>query len=338
MSPPARRLLGYADDDPVDGMRVIDLVHPDYREQVLERWKRMAATGKPAPPLEGHLIRKDGTTVVAEVVAHNIVYEGVPALLAIARDSTTRKEVEAQLVMNDRLASLGRLSASIGHELNNPLAYVLGNLELIEREIARSKPTLDEETTERLYQHITIIREGAARMRDIVRDMKRVARGDLERVGPVELQSILEVCIRMAEREIVPRARVVRELDVCALVVGSEARFGQVFLNLLLNAAQSIPEGAPDRNAVRVVARWLDGGRVAVEVSDTGAGIAPEHRERIFEPFFTTKDGEGTGLGLSICHQIVTCAGGTLTAHPNEGRGTTFRVVLPTVRIEDPTA
>jgi signal transduction histidine kinase len=121
-------------------------------------------------------------------------------------------------------------------------------------------------------------------------------------------------------------------------VAGSEARFGQVFLNLLLNAAQAIPEGDPERNEVRVVVHPLGGlGRVAIDVCDTGTGIAPENRERVFEPFFTTKKADGTGLGLSICHRIVTAAGGTLTAQARHDRGTVFRVILPIVSVADDT-
>ena len=330
MSPSARRMLGYDLDDEVAGMMALDIVHPDDRPKVIERVMKVAAQGGPAPVVEERLLRKDGTSIVAEVAAHSTVFDGEQSVLAIARDASARKEVEAQLVMNDRLASLGRLSASIGHELNNPLAYVLGNLELMQRELTHLR-SIDADVAERLTQHITIIREGAARMRDIVRDLKTLARGDVERPCPVDVQQILDVCVNMAEREIAPRAKLVREGTVRALVLGTEARLGQVFLNLLLNAAQAIPEDAPEDNEVRIVVHATESGRVSIEISDTGPGVAPAIRERIFEPIFTTKHGVGTGLGLSICHRIVTAVGGTLTAHPNGSRGTTFRVVLPTV-------
>jgi signal transduction histidine kinase len=295
---------------------------------------QMVGRGGPAPITEERLVRKDGTSIVAEVAAHRTVFDGEPSVLAIARDASARKEVEAQLVMNDRLASLGRLSASIGHELNNPLAYVLGNVELMQRELGRVNG-LPADVAARLAQHITIIREGAARMRDIVRDLKTLARGDVERPSPIDVQQILDVCLNMAEREITPRARLVRDGSVRALVLGTEARLGQVILNLLLNAAQAIPDGDPDGNEVRVVVRAAEPRRVSIDIIDTGAGIAPDIRDRIFEPFFTTKQGDGTGLGLSICHRIVTAVGGTLSAHPNAPRGTTFRVVLPTVDADD---
>jgi two-component system, NtrC family, sensor kinase len=330
MSPSARRMLGYSLDERVDGVMAIEIVHPDDRERVLARWTEMVARGEPAPALEERLLRKDGTSVAVEVVAHRTVFDGDYAVLAIARDVSARKEIESQLVMNDRLASLGRLAASIGHELNNPLAYVLNDVEMMHRQIGRAA-TIDDHTAERLRQHTTLIQEGATRMRDIVRDLKRLARGDVERPAPIEIQGILEVCMSMAEREIVSRARLVRDFGDGAVVSGSEALLGQVFLNLLLNAAQSIAHGEAADNEVRVTVRYVSSGRVAIEISDTGSGISPENRDRIFEPFFTTKEGDGTGLGLTICHRIVTLAGGTLSAHANGGRGTMFRVTLPVV-------
>ncbi len=111
--------------------------------------------------------------------------------------------------------------------------------------------------------------------------------------------------------------------------MASEQRLGQVFLNLLVNAAQAIPEGNAAGNQVRVATR-LDGDRVVVEVQDTGAGMPPQVRDRIFDPFFTTKPaGVGTGLGLTICHGIVAGLGGDIQVDSEVGVGTTFRVRLP---------
>ena len=229
--------------------------------------------------------------------------------------------------MTDRLASLGRLSASIGHELNNPLGYVLGNAELVERELA--KADVPKEVAERLEPHVRMVREGAMRMRDIVHDLKTLARGDNDPAVLIDVANILDVCVNMAEHELGPRARIVKDYRDRPFVRGTEARLGQVFLNLLLNAAQAIPPGDPEHNEVRVTVGSLDSSRVEIQIADSGEGIAPENVERIFEPFFTTKHGAGTGLGLSISHGIVVSAGGTISAEPRAGGGTLFRVVLP---------
>jgi signal transduction histidine kinase len=166
-------------------------------------------------------------------------------------------------------------------------------------------------------------------MRDIVHDLKTLARGDDEDRGPVDVQSILDVCANMAEHELRPRTKLVKDYRDRVFVLGTSARLGQVFLNLIVNAAQAIPEGHADDNEVRVLVRSLDERRVEVAISDTGEGVSPSNLDRIFEPFFTTKQGAGTGLGLSISHRIITSAGGTITAEQRPERGTVFRVVLP---------
>ena len=327
MSPSARRLLGYSLDEDVVGRPAIELVHPDDKPKVLERVFAILARGVPAPTAEERLVRRDGTFVVVEIAALGTVFDGEPAVLAIARDVTTRKEFESQLVMNDRLASLGRLAASVGHELNNPLAYVLGNVGFMERELARSCG-VPKDFVDRFTTYVGVVREGAGRMRDIVHDLKTLARADSDASGTIDLQHLLDVCVNMAEHELRPRAKVVKDYRDRATVFGTEPRLGQVFLNLLVNAAQAIPAGHAEDNAVEVVVR-LEGTSAIVEISDTGEGIPPEQVDRIFEPFFTTKAGVGTGLGLSISHRIVTSAGGVISCEPRPAGGTTFRVTLP---------
>ena len=322
-----RAMLGYTRDENVQGLPAIELVHPDDRDQVLERVREMLTHGTPAPLREERLLRKDGTHVISEIAAHNVIFEGEPAILAIVRDVTQRKELDTELIMTDRLASLGRLSASIGHELNNPLGYVLGNVALVERELA--KDDVPKEIADRLEPHVRMVREGAMRMRDIVHDLKTLARGDSDPAVLIDVAHIVDVCINMAEHELGPRAKIVKDYRDRPFVRGTEARLGQVFLNLLLNAAQAIPPGNPEGNEVRVTIESRGVGRVEIQIADSGEGIAPENIERIFEPFFTTKHGAGTGLGLSISHGIVTSAGGAISAEPRPGGGTIFRVTLP---------
>ncbi|HEX4517809.1 MAG TPA: PAS domain S-box protein [Polyangiaceae bacterium] len=322
-----RAMLGYSRHEDVRGMRVLEIVHDEDRDGVVERVRDLLKRGTPSPPREERLVRKDGTPLIAEIVGHNVIFEGESAVLVIARDVTARKELDARLIMTDRLASLGRLSASIGHELNNPLGYVLGNVTLVERELARED--VPKEIAERLAPHVRMVREGAMRMRDIVHDLKTLARGDSDPAMMIDVAQILDTCVNMAEHELGPRARIVKDYRDRPFVHGTEARLGQVFLNLLLNAAQAIPVGKPDENEVRVSIGSLDVGRVEIRIADSGEGIAAENLERIFEPFFTTKRGVGTGLGLSISHGIVTAAGGAISVEPNPGGGTVFRVVLP---------
>jgi CheY-like chemotaxis protein/anti-sigma regulatory factor (Ser/Thr protein kinase) len=150
----------------------------------------------------------------------------------------------------------------------------------------------------------------------------------------VDVKATMESSVGMAWNEIRHRARLIKEYGAVPPVEANEARLGQVFLNLLVNAAQALPEGNADRSEIRIRTR-LDGAWVIIEVSDTGAGIPPENINRIFDAFFTTKAvGAGTGLGLAICQRIVTDMGGTLTVESKVGSGTTFRVALPVARRE----
>jgi PAS domain S-box-containing protein len=326
LNPAARTMLGFALDEDVRGKPVTDILHPDRHAAFHARTKDIMAQEK-VPVAETRLVRKDGTIVVVEVAAHLAVLDGKPSVLAIARDVTARKDLEAQVILADRLASLGRLSASIGHELNNPLGWVLGNTELMQRELARDD--VPPAIAERLATHVQMVKEGATHMRDIVHDLKMLARGEREQSSLTDVTHVLDVCVNMAGKELRERARIVREYGEQCFVHSTEARLGQVFLNLLLNAAEAIPRGDAEHHEVRIIVRTTDAQFVEVQISDTGAGLAPEIRERIFEPFFTTKEGGGTGLGLAITHRIVTSAGGSITVDSRPGGGSIFRVKLP---------
>ncbi len=253
---------------------------------------------------------------------------------AIAQRARRREtlELQSQLILADRLVSVGTLAAGAAHEINNPLTYVIANLEFAARLVGQPLPAdinAAAESRARLRRALAYAREGAERVRQIVKNLRTFSRGDEDRRGPVLVEDVIESSIDMAWNEIRHRARLVREFSPVPAVVANEARLGQVFLNLLVNAAQAIPEGHVAEHRVRVVTRE-QGDRVVVEISDTGAGIAPDVVERIFDPFFTTKPvGEGIGLGLSICHGIVANLGGEIQVESAPGRGSTFRVLLP---------
>jgi CheY-like chemotaxis protein len=165
-----------------------------------------------------------------------------------------------------------------------------------------------------------------------VSDLKALARQGEDRVEPIDVENTLQWAIGVTMPEIRLRARLVRDFDPMPMVRGDEARLGQVFVNILLNAAQAIPPGRPQDHEIRIRAgrRGMHDRRVFVEVLDTGAGIRDEHMRRIFDPFFTTKPrGIGTGLGLSICHEIVASMRGSLTAENRPKGGAKFVVELP---------
>ena len=173
-------------------------------------------------------------------------------------------------------------------------------------------------------------RDGVARVSAIVRDLRALAKPEDDARGPVDIAGVLASSIRIAHNEIRHRATVVESYAPgLPLVEGNASRLGQVFLNLLINAAQAIPEGHATDNEIRVRATGGNG-EVTVEIEDTGAGIPAAIIRRIFDPFFTTKEpGVGMGLGLAICHQIVSAMDGQISVESKPGSGTTFRVILP---------
>jgi len=242
----------------------------------------------------------------------------------------SERSLRARLAASDRLASVGTLAAGVAHELNNPLAYVLANVRHA-HDTLRARAGEAPDLVEALEHAV----EGAERLRAIARDLKLFARGDGGEKRSVDVRPVLESALNMAWNEIRHRARLVKDLRAVPPVDASESRLAQVFLNLLVNAAQAIPIGAADHNQIRVLARCRDG-RVVVEISDSGEGIAADELPRIFEPFFTTKPAEiGTGLGLSICQGIIHDLGGEITVSSTLGVGTTFTVSLPPGRLDD---
>jgi CheY-like chemotaxis protein len=246
--------------------------------------------------------------------------------------------LRAKLVVSDRMVSIGTLAAGVAHEINNPLTYVSASLEVLRDlllpEIARN-PALSEATT-----LLDDMRDGLGRVGRTVRDLKLFSRSDEPSRAVVDLKEVLARVLRIANNEIRHRATLVLDLGLVPLVDANDGQLGQVFLNLLVNAAQAIPEGNAEGNEIRVVTRTDARGRAIVEVHDTGSGIPDDIKTRIFAPFFTTKDpGVGTGLGLSICHGIVTAHGGDLEVESTVGKGSVFRVVLvPSAALVAPAA
>ncbi len=237
-----------------------------------------------------------------------------------------RERMRIELIHTQRLESIGTLAAGVAHEISNPLAYIATNLEYIGARLDR----LDDPSVVREIRRAT--REatlGADRVRRIVGDLTRYARREQSPPAPVDVRSVLDRAINMSWSELSHRARLVRDDGALALVLADEDRLVQVFLNLLLNAAQAIEDGRAEKNEIRLSTR-LDGDRLAIEVVDSGIGIPPDALGRVFDPFFTTKPvGAGTGLGLSICHTIVSGLGGAIEVESKVGAGTTVRVVLP---------
>jgi PAS domain S-box-containing protein len=335
-SPGAVRMLKYDNCAEVLALNPLDIIHPDDHEALMERAQHMMATGQPLAPREYRIRRRDGSVAMTEVQSIPIDWEGRKAILGFARDVTARKEMEAQLARADRLAALGTLLAGIAHEMNNPLAYVLMGIEQAFRRIDEI-PT-DPDALPKLREVLEDVRQGAARVAGVVGQLRETSRPDGPDGGVVDVGNALRSALRIAGNEIRHRARLVVSLAEVPPMDGNARKLEQVFLNLLVNATQALPEGRAE-NEISVTLRGSSDDVVVIEIKDNGFGICPEVLPRIFDPFFTTKaSGAGMGLGLSICHGIVTAHGGTIDVDSQEGRGTRFHVVLPVRRSAVPQA
>jgi signal transduction histidine kinase len=251
-----------------------------------------------------------------------------PELLRLMEGIVTRA-ARNRLAAAERMAALGTLASGIAHEINNPLTYVIANLQTL----AERLPVSSDETVRDLCEVVDEALQGAERIRRLVKEVQMVSPGQrAHRLTTVALREPLRAALALTENQIKHRARLVCDLKQDLFVRGDHERIEQLFVNLLLNAAQAIPEGRAHENEIRVDLRDLPGQSAAlVRVEDTGTGIPLEVQERIFQPFFTTKPvGQGTGLGLSICRGIVTALGGEISFHSEPAGGTTFQVVLPT--------
>ncbi len=260
---------------------------------------------------------------------------GNERLLSAQRDQITRLEtMQTHLMHIERMASVGLLAAGIVHEINNPMAAVLGNAQYLtsELEAARADGSALHE------EHVGAARdicEAAQRIRAIAVDMRRLARGESGDMAPSDVNDAVRAAARLAGAEVRGRATLELSLTPDLLVCGHAGPLTQVFLNLIVNAAQAIAarkakdDGGVDAHAISIHSR-REGGEAVVEVKDSGTGIAPEVVQRIFEPLFTTKPvGQGTGLGLSLSRDIVTKHGGRIEVQSTVGVGTIFRVCLP---------
>jgi signal transduction histidine kinase len=278
--------------------------------------------------------------------AHDFMVKGslarlLPAIGREMREADLRaekKKIQEQLLISERMASVGQLAASVAHEINNPLAILVSNLEFASEQVSGlvagtsggDLPILLAERIGSLASPLRDAQQAAERVRLIVRDLKVFSRSEpAESREPVDIHSVLESAIRMASNEVRHRARLTRDFADVAPVNGNASRLGQVFLNLIVNAAQAIPEGDARKNEIKIITRMDSSDRVAIEFHDTGAGIPADVLPRIFDAFYTTKAATtGTGLGLAICRRIVAEHNGEMSVKSRIGVGTVFRIVL----------
>ena len=344
---------------------------PEVRDEVQnEVFLKNISAGEVPVHFENEIITRRGERRL--IVWNNTVLRDpagrVTGTASVGEDITERKRAEeereslqAGLAQSDRLASLGLLAAGVGHEINNPLSYVLCNVDSLSQDlpklaaaVKRCTAALRDQVGDTAFAQLAgdgaellqpaeldamVNRtrqalDGTHRIVDVSRTLSTFSRIEQTEWSPVDVNHAVEIATRMVFNEIKYRAQLVKDLAPLPIIMASEGRLSQVFLNLVINAAHSIDEGNVSGNRIAVRA-WLEGADIFVEVADTGKGIPPENLEHIFEPFFTTKEvGMGTGLGLAICRKIVTELGGDIRVESQVGKGTRFVVRLPVTHEE----
>ena len=339
----------------LQGGSIPDLIVLDLRMPVMDGWEFRAQQ------------KNDPRLASIPIVACSA--DASPQALAISADAYLKKPIDGAVLVStvarllhqqelkqmsqrlesaERLASLGRVAAGVGHEINNPLAFAMMNVSMALKslsdlgEAAPTAPASDGEGAEGrvlsgkaltdLVEMLTESEIGLQRIRQTVGRLQKLSRDSQNRHEPFDLQVAIDQSVAMAWTQIQHRARFVKDYRRPELVVNGDAvAMGQVFLNLLVNAAQALPDGDADHNEISVTVD-VAGDEVVATIRDTGSGIPSEHLPHIFEPFYTTKPvGSGTGLGLSIARQTITDHHGRIEFDSTLGAGTTARVYLPFV-------
>jgi len=308
--------------------------------------------------------RADGSSYPVEVNLQIVTTHAGDRYLAVIHNSTERKqaaqslrEAHAQLLQNEKMASIGQLSAGIAHEINNPMGFINSNLSTLEKYIEKFdryinylEEALQESGSQQRQQAAAQLRsslkldfvqrdirqlldessDGAERVMKIVQDLKTFSRSDTSQVARADLHQCLDSTINIIWNQIKYVAELRREYGDLPKVICNVQQINQVFMNLLINATHAIEEKGTEELGSITVRTWAENDSVFIAFSDTGCGIPEEVRSRIFDPFFTTKEvGKGTGLGLSISYDIIYKHGGELTVRSLVGQGTTFTVQLP---------
>jgi signal transduction histidine kinase len=317
----AARGLVRRSEDHIIGRSVLELFDAADRPAVAR------ALAEPSiRPCELRLVRDGAPPLLVEVT---ITPSRDTRRVMLIRDISRQRDLQQRMMQTDRLAAIGTLAAGVAHEINNPLTYMSCNAHMLLDWLGGA---VDAISPEQLAEARELLREivlGGEQVAGIVKDLSLFAREPSSERGPTDLGAILRTSLKIASSHIGNHARVRCDIGPLPPVAATAPRLGQVFLNVLVNAAQAIPKRSGEDHEIRIRAHQRDH-MVRVEIEDTGSGIPEGVRERIFDPFFTTKPfGEGTGLGLWICHGIIRSLGGTIEAHPAASRGTCFVMEFP---------
>jgi PAS domain S-box-containing protein len=337
----AERLLGVPTLEAMITPDFLREAHADAHGQAaFDAGVARARAGGISLPYEAHLRRRHG----AEIIARGTIYplmddaDRVDAIEGVLADVSAEQAARARLVQTDRLSTLGTLASGVAHEINNPAAFILLGLDMLDRMLHGPGADLSPAVADNAAETLKELRESIRRIVDITRDLRLLAAPPGVARNLVDVNRTVESAISLTRGQILERAQIDRQLTEIPPVLMEDGRLGQVIVNLLVNAVQAMPRSYAGDNTITVATR-SDGHTVELEVTDTGTGIAPEHLHRIWQPFFSTKGTVGTGLGLSIGREIIERADGTITVQspvPETGGGARFLIRLPAAGDEEP--
>ncbi len=315
-------LFGLTSEEEIIGKNALDFALVSERERILEDITKAREENRQIS-FEYSALRKDGTTFSAMMsIAMIHDTEGVDAgIIGVVEDVSERQKMQEQLIVTDRLASVGELAAGIAHELNNPLTGVVGFSDLI---MSRS------DVPEDIRDDLEIINREALRASQVARHLLTFARKHPDEKNPVNVNDIIRVVmeLRAYEQKVNNITALINLRENLPEVMANDFQLQQVFLNIIINAEFFMSEEY-QRGILSITTEQV-GDKVRIIFEDDGPGIPPENLSNIFNPFYTTKEiGKGTGLGLSICHGIITEHEGTLYAESEPGKGARFIIELP---------
>jgi two-component system, NtrC family, sensor kinase len=351
----ARRLK---QDEATRNIPIIMVTALDDQESRLTALRSGAEEFLTKPVMEAELLTRVHNLLKLKKYQDSLAAERLHLEDAVKAGKLQLDQAQEKLLQSEKMASIGLLAAGVAHEINNPVGYVKSNFSVLQRyaidllallgryeavdsflppdapavrELMEAKRLADldflrEDILELLAQSL----DGIGRIEKIVRDLKNFARTDARPAFVMgDLNACIESALSIATNEIKYKADVVKELGDLPDIECSPSQLAQVFLNLLVNAAQAIRQDGP--RGVITIRSGVDGGdRVRVEIADTGCGMTEAQMKRIFDPFYTTKPvGVGTGLGLSISYSILEAHGGKIEVASTIGEGSTFRLSLP---------
>jgi PAS domain S-box-containing protein len=327
----ALALVGYSREE-LRALEITDLIPPEDRASRPARLDELRANRELVT--QRRLLARDGTRIPVEIAARTLDDGRLISVVRDLRPSLEASELKERLASQERLASLGRLAASVGHEINNPLTYVLTNLDIaIEALADRPVAARDGEDVREL---LTEAREGAERIRRIVSDLRIFTSTPPTTEAPehVDIRAAIDVALHILGPTLRDRSVIDVRTDASLPAVQAHAgQLTQVLINLIENAAQAMPPGRPATANRIAITGTVANDAVVIAVVDNGDGVAPAARSRLFDPFFTTKaPGKGTGLGLAISRELVQRVGGHLDFDSEPGEGATFRIMLPIAR------